>query len=350
MSSATTTEVERSAASAAGSANTATGSVTWASGMLLITAVVGIVAKTIGVLVAPGTRGVVSQKAVDTFEILSAAAGYTFAGLLVAVVCGGSFELARVKKVPVAVRGAVVALSGLTVALASPAVVQRLHAGASFVLAIVTSIIVLVAGVTALRAAHTRALGALLVLLAFAGALRPIAWELAGYAGERASIDLYHVARGLSTAAIAFQALATLLAAAWIGTRSRIRGRVLANAAIFLAFALTYFAAGEVNAPTSTVRAVLNSSLTQAMGVPAPYAISTIAAFLLPASLLLAAVTLLQRPQPAAILAATAFALLSLGQLDVPLHSLAITAAAHWALLAMADPRSMWSALTSEPR
>lgn len=345
MSPATSTEGETARAAAP----IATTNVAWASGALLITAVVGILAKTLGVLVLPGTRGVVAQKAVEAIEVLTATVGYAFAGLLVAVVCGGSFELARARKVPVVVRGSVVALSGLTVALASPAVVQRLHASAALVLALVTSVIVLVAGVAVLRAAHTRALGALLVLLALGGVLRPVAWELAGYAGEHASLSLYHVARALSTAAVVLQALATLLAATWIGTRSRWRGRALANGAILFAFFITYLAARETEAPPGAIEAVLRGSLSQATAVPAPYVPLGIAAFFLPASLILAGVTLLQRPQPMAILAATSLALISLGQLDVPLQSLAVTAAAHWGLLAMADPRSMWSALARGP-
>jgi len=52
----------------------------------------------------------------------------------------------------------------------------------------------------------------------------------------------------------------------------------------------------------------------------------------------------LQPAQPA-VVATLALALLSHGAFDVPLHALLVTAAAQWAMLAMADDRSMWTAL-----
>jgi len=320
----------------------------WAGDALVLTAALGVGAKTLGVLLTPGMRGVAAQRAVDLTELASATLGYTFAALLVALVCGGSFELARVRRIGVTARGVVVAVAGLVVALASPAVVQRLHAFAALALAIVTGLVVLVAGVTAARSAQTRAVGAVLALFSFSGLLRPIAWQLAGAAGERASLSLYHLARGVSTAAVAVQAGATLLAAAWLGTRSRVRGRLLANGAIVLAFVITYLAAREGEGPPSALEGVLRGSLAQAAGVPAPYALGSIAAFLVPASILLAVVALVQRAQPPAVLAALALALLSQGGFDVPLQALAATAAAQWALLAMVDERSIWTARVAQ--
>jgi len=320
----------------------------WASAALILTAIVGLLAKTLGILVAPGMRGIASQKAMDTTEIATAALGYVFAALLVALVCGGSFELARVRRIGVPVRGTVVAISGLVVALASPSVVQRLHAPAAVALAVVSAVVVSVGGIAAVRSSQTRALGAVLTMSALAGIVRPVAWIVASLAGERASLSLYHFARGLSTAAVAIQALATLLAAAWLGTRSKWRGRMLANGAIVLAFVITYLAARETEAPPSTVEAVLRGSLAQAAGVPSPYALASIAAFLVPASILLGGVALLQRGQPAAVVSALALVLVSQGAFDVPLQALAAVAATQWALLAMVDERSMWTALSLE--
>ncbi|MBX3192253.1 MAG: hypothetical protein KF819_35010 [Labilithrix sp.] len=323
-------------------------SVAWAAGTLVLTAVVGALAKIFGVIVAPGMRGVASQKAMDVTELVSASLGYTFAALLVALICGGSFELARVRKIGIGSRGSVVATSGLVVALASPAVVQRLHTMAALALAIVTSFIVIAAGITTLRAAHTRAIGAILTMLALAGLLRPAAWQLTALAGEQASLGLYQTGRALATIAVVLHALAVLLGAAWLGTRSPWRGRLLANAAVVLAFVVTYVAAKEwSDSPPSAVQAVLRGSLSHA-AVPLPLGLSSIAAFLVPASILLALVALVQRAQPPAVLAALALALLSHGAFDVPLQALAVTAAAQWAMLAMVDDRSMWSALVAQ--
>ena len=320
----------------------------WASGALILTAIVGLLAKTLGILVAPGMRGIASQKAMVAAEIATAALGYVFAALLVALVCGGSFELARVRRIGVPVRGTAVAISGLVVALASPSVVQRLHAPAAVSLAVVAAIVVAVGGVATARSAQTRILGAVLAMSALSGIVRPIAWIVATLAGERASLSLYHFARGLSTAAVAIQALATLLAAAWLGTRSKWRGRMLANGAIVLAFVITYLAARETDAPPSSIEAVLRGSLAQAAGVPSPYALASIAAFLVPASILLGGVALLQRGQPAAVVSALALVLVSQGAFDIPLQALAAVAATQWALLAMVDERSMWTALSLE--
>lgn len=319
-------------------------SIAWAAGALVLTAVVGALAKVFGVLVAPGMRGVASQRAMEITDGLSSTLSYTFAALLIALICGGSFELARVRKIGVLSRGGVVAISGLVVALASPAVMQRLHTMAALVLALVASVLAMIASGSTLRVAQTRAVGALLALLALSGLLRPIAWELTALAGERMSLGLYHAGRTLATLTIAIQALATLLAAAWLGTRSRWRGRMLANAAIVVAFGVTYLAARESGDTPSAIEAVLRGSLSQSSGLPVPYVLGSIGAFLVPATILLAIVAVVQRAQPMAVLAAIALALLSQGMFDVPLHALAITAASQWAMLAMVDERSIWAA------
>lgn len=326
---------------------TPTISVAWAGSALVLTAVIGALAKTLGVVVAPGMRGVASQKMVESVELLSATLGYTFAALLIALVCGGSFELARARKINVTSRGSVVAISGLVVALASPAVVGRLHTMAGIALAVVASLLALVAAASIVRVAHTRIVGAVLGMFALAALLRPVSWQLAALASER--LGLYvEAARVMATASVVVQALATLLAAAWLGTRSRVRGRLLANGAIVLAFGITYLAAHNNGEAPSAVEAVLRGSLSQAVGSVLPYGLTSIAAFLVPATILLAMVAIVQRGQPPAVLAALGLALLSQGSFDVPLHALAMTAAAQWAMLAMADDRTMWTALVGQ--
>ena len=93
---------------------------------------------------------------------------------------------------------------------------------------------------------------------------------------------------------------------------------------------------------------MLRGSLSQAVGSVLPYGLTSIAAFLVPATILLAMVAIVQRGQPPAVLAALGLALLSQGSFDVPLHALAMTAAAQWAMLAMADDRTMWTALVGQ--
>ncbi|MBX3207444.1 MAG: hypothetical protein KF764_20520 [Labilithrix sp.] len=318
----------------------------WAGSALILTAVVAIVAKVAGVIVAPGSRGVLSGKVVNVVETASGALAYTLTALLVALVCGASFELARARGVNVLARGGVVAVSGLIVALASPAVVERLSTLPSLALAVITSLVAMIAGAVVIRSPETRAVGGILMLLAICGLLRVVAWETSAVSFERASHRLHDVARGFATAAISLQAIASLLAAAWIGTRSKWRGRVLANLAIVLAFGITWLAARASDSPSS-VEAVLRATLPGAAGLPSPYLLGSIGAFLVPASLLLATVALLQRAEAPAVVASLALALLSHGAFDVPLHALLVTASAQWAMLAMTDDRSRWAALVA---
>jgi hypothetical protein len=321
-------------------------SVGWATGALLLTGALAVAAKVAGVVLVPGVRGVAPQRTVELFELASSTLAYTLAALVVALVCGGAFELARTPRIGTGPRGTAVAVSGLVVALASPAVVQRLPTVGLLALALITSVVVLIGGAVALRAPHTRALGAVLGILAICALLRAFAWECAAIAGERASLALYQIGRTLSTAAVALHAIAVLLAAAWLGTRSRFRGRLLANLAIVLACIVTYVAARSTEGPPSTFEAVLRGGLLDVAAVPAPYALSPIAAFLLPVSVLLAITALAQRVQHAAVAGPLALVLVSHGAFDVPLQALTAIAAAQWAMLAMADPRTMWTSLS----
>src|SRR4051812_28129042 len=121
-----------------GTVEAPTTNVSWATGALVLAAIVAIIAKLAGVVVAPGLRGLASQSVVDGAETVTAALAYTLSAFLVALVCGGSFELARVRQLGLLPRAAAVGLSGLVVALASPAVVTRLHVLAALLLAVVT--------------------------------------------------------------------------------------------------------------------------------------------------------------------------------------------------------------------
>lgn len=305
----------------------------WAGGALLLTTAVAIAAKVLGVVIAPGARGLASERTMNLLETTSGTLAYALTTLLVVLVCGGSFELARSRTVHVIARGAVVASSGLVIALASPAVVGRLPTEPTVALGAVSSLVALVAGAAVVRAAHTRAVGGVLLLFALTGLLRLVAWGSVRTAFERGSTSLLVVAQGLSTVAVSLQALAALLAAAWIGTRSRWRGRILANLAILVAFGITWLAARGGDAP-SAIEQILHVTLPGTGGIPAPYLLGSIAAFLLPATLLLAAVALLQRDESPELVAALGLALVANGAFDVPIHALLVTAAGQWALLA----------------
>ncbi len=190
-----------------------------AGSALLITTGVAVAAKIAGVLIAPGARGVFGEKSVVLVETLSGAFGYTLIGLLVALICAASFELARSRAIHVVARGSIVALTGLIVALASPAVVERLPTLPSLALAVVTSVVVFIAGLVVLRAHRMRAIGAVLVLLSSAALIRVIAYQMSAASFEQVSVRLHDGARILATISVTAQSVAVLIAAAWIGTR-----------------------------------------------------------------------------------------------------------------------------------
>lgn len=306
-----------------------------AGSALLITVGVAVAAKIAGVLIAPGARGNFGEKAVVLVETLSGALAYTLTALLVALVCAASFELARTRAVNVIARGSVVAITGLIVALASPAVVERLSTLPSLALGVVTSLAVLVAGLVVLRAHRMRAIGAVLALFSTAGLLRVIAYEMSAASYEHLSVGLHNGAKVLATVSVTAQSVGILIAAAWIGTRSRWKGRVLANAAILVAFGLTWLAARGGDSP-SALESVLRTSLPAAASItPQPYFLGSIAAFLVPASILLSAVVLALAEESPLVVAPLALVLLSNGIFDVPLHAMLATAGAQWAMLAL---------------
>lgn len=323
-------------------------SLAWADSALILTAIVAALAKVAGVLIVPGMRGVASQAAIDNVELASSTLSYATLALFVALAATGSFLLAREARVGLGTRATVIALTGLELALASPAAVSRLHTLATLMLAIMTSLLALVAAAGSMRTPHTRMLAVVMTTLAASGLMRPVSWEMTAFAADRANVTLFQAGYVLAGAAVVAFALATLLAAAWIGTRSPWRGRLLANVAIGLALALTYLAARETNGERSAFEAILRASLLHATAGALPSTLITIAAFLQPASILLALVVLLQKAPPPAVKAVFAFALLSGGGFDVPLQAMAIAAASVWLLLATANPHAMWVALARE--
>lgn len=280
-------------------------------------------------------------------ETTSGTLSYSLTAMLVALVCAASFELARSGKVNVVTRGGVVAISGLIVALVSPAVVERLSTAPSLALAVVTSAVVLLAGISVVRDPKTRVVGTILSLLAVCAILRVAAWETALTGEDRGIDSVRQVARGLSTAAVAIHAFAVLIAAAWIGTRPSWRGRFFANFAIVLAFGFTWLAARTD--VSSTASAILRAALPAAIGLPHPYWLESIAAFLVPASIALAAAALLQKGQPVVVISSIGLSLLSHGSFDVPLHALLATVSAQWAILAMTDTASTQRFAVQQP-
>jgi len=313
--------------------------------LLIAASLTACVASVFGVLVAPGMPGNATGPTVDWCQHLSDVFAYATAGLLMAVIFRGAYELARAPRLPLAPRIVAVSAAGLVVALAAPAMRDKLHPVASIFLAIAASMIGLTTGWQGMRVPHTRAVGAVLIAMSLAACVRIGAWELAATAGDRGSTRMYDLASGMASVGVVLEGLGQLAAAAWLGTRGNLAGRVLSNVAIAAAFVVTWGAARGVHPGASTWMAVLHSALADAPGTPAPLGLSAVATFLACCAIFLGLVAVLQRGQVVAVTASLSLALLARGTLDVPVRALAIAAAGHWVLLAMTDDRSMWRSL-----
>lgn len=311
----------------------------WAPEALVLTGVVGVVAKVLGVLVAPGMRGVASQRAVEAADVAAASASYAFAALLVALLCAGSFELARAPHVQVVPRGLIVAMSGLVIALASPALVDRLPLPPVLACAAFSAVIALASGILSLRAPRTRAVGGVLLFFTLAALTRPSAWVLVRSASEHASMRQYEIGRFFGIAGVVIRTVGVVLAATWLATRSRWRDRLLVNTAFVLSFAATYVVVHDENAPSVAAVATLRGSLLRSPELALAFDGAPVAVFLALVTVLLAIIAVSQRTT---VSRALSFVLLSAAAFDVPLHALAATVAAQWLLLGE-DPRATWA-------
>jgi hypothetical protein len=325
--------------------------VVWATA-LRVAALIGVVSSLLGVIVYPGLRGNASEHVVATWEDLTHTFAYTFWGLLLVLLGRSTLELARASHGGGFTRVTAMLGGGVVAAVVFRALAARLEPPLAMLVAVVTCITATVSATSALRQAHTRAVGGLLLVLATSALLRLVAWEVAAVAAERASPDLYEVGRAIATAAVVLEGIGQLLGATWLGTRSRLFGQLLASLAISAAFLITWGAARGAHESAPLWQRVLQSGLVDAVGSPPPFHLGALATFLVPAGALLALVAAVQPRQMPAIVCAASLALLAHGSYDVPLRALAATCAAHWLLLATGDPRTMWAQLqrSSEAR
>jgi hypothetical protein len=326
---------------------------TMAAGWLLrATAGAAVAAAAVGVVLAPGMEGNAGDGVVKVVDGASASLAVLVWLLMIALTLWGATELLRsLATLPLSaiiVRVAMTASAGLVVVMSSLGLREQLPPKLAVLLAAVTTITALAGAYSSARAPHTRAIAGVLFALAFASITRLAAWEVATVAGDHASTDVYKVSRVLVTVGVVLEAIGQLVAAAWLGTRSRIAGQLASSAALVLAFAVTWGVAQGVHAGAWFWQAVLHKALGDAAGIPSPYGLDAVATFLVPASILLALVSASQPRQVVAIVTALAFALLSRGSFDAPLRALCVVVAALWAVLAGGDERAMWRQLIDD--
>ena len=314
--------------------------------LLYSTTVVSAVAVFLGVI-APGVRGVASDKVVSFWERLSNTWLDASALLLIGLLVLGIYELLVETRVVMAAKIALMFGGAATVVAAAVSLVYPLAPLITVILMMAVGLLAGVAGTLTLRATHTRAGGMVLLLLGLSGILRLIAWRFA-VAGAT-DPGTYGIGRGFATASVVFEGMAQAGTIAWVGVRGRWVGQLLTPLALALAFFLVWSAGqgrGE-DAPQWKM------ALWGALGwvpPPEPYGLSTLSVFFGVSAPLLGLAALLAGRRQGPISAAVAIAVMARGLYDVPLRAMLLAAAAVWMVLAMVDDRVMWRALAAEKR
>ncbi len=307
-----------------------------------------VVAATLGIVVAPGLRGIASDAVVEPVNRLAWALSYFMCGLVVTTILSATFELAKAPRVNVVTRAAAIGASGGALALAAPSLARSLPSPVALALAVVASISCLVAAWEGMRRPHTRAVAVVLATFAFASLARVVSWEVARVAGDSSSMRLYTIGRGVATGALVVEGLGQMIAAAWLGTRSRLLGQALSSSAVAGAFLVTWNAARGASDMAAPWQSALHVALGSAPGLPQPFGMSALAVFLVVCSILLAFVAAVQTRAVAAVVFALSLGLLGRGSFDVPLHALSAVAAGLWLMVAATDDRAMWRSLLAE--
>lgn len=301
---------------------------------LRLTAIVSVIAAALGIVVAPGLRGVAGETVVEPVNRLSWALSYFMCGLVVATAVLASVELTRPSRLSAFTRAVAIGASGGVLALSTPALSRPLPAPVALALSVGASVVSLVAGWEGVRRPNTRAVGVVITAFALASLGRVASWELARSAVESSNVRLFALGRAFTTGALVIEALGQMFAAAWLGTRSRVFGQLFSSAAVAGAFLLTWNVArgaGDLAAPW---QAALHVALGTPPGLPQPFGMSALQVFLVCGSILLGFVAAIQPRGSVAVVSALALCLLGRGAFDTPLRGLATVAAGLWLMVA----------------
>lgn len=312
-----------------------------AAWLLRTSAIVGAVSSALGSIIVPGLRGLASDATIMRWERISASVAYAMAFLLAGLLLTGAFDLSRTRKVGFVSRGLLFFGAPGVLAMLVPAFAHSLTPAGSLILIVATLLVVIGGASAGLRAAHTRALSIVQLVLGFAGLARAVAWLLGMLAQD--SLRMWVVARTFDTAGVIAEGAAQMIAVAWLSTRRRMPSSLASAAALMIAFIVVWLA-GRADASSPAWESVLRAGIGGQTN--AQSTLGALEAFFVTASVLLAFACALVPRQLTVVTCGIALALLGRGAFDVPLRALAATAAALWTTLAATDDRAMWKALS----
>lgn len=293
---------------------------------LWATAILIVIAYTLGSLALPGARGNAGESVVSKLEFWSSTLSVAAVLFLGIQTMRAALHLSAVRHGAPIARTVAVSLAGGVLALTATAAVIRLHPLFLMGLSVAACAVAFASVPSTLASPESRAIALVLAAFSFASLFRTSGWQLMFVAGEKANLALFSTSRWVLMGSTALEALGQVIAVAWIGSRGVWRGRFLANLAIIVAFAATFVASRALHSSeSSTWGRALAYGVARVLSSTQP--LSPLNAFLGVSAPCLAIVALVQRGSSRPFAVCLALLLCSRGAYDVPLAALASVAA-----------------------
>jgi hypothetical protein len=310
-----------------------------------LVAVLGWFAFVLGRGLSPALRG--AREGLDQIIALSDKAGsfatYLFALTGLVVMIFQTLLTFRETKLTTVYRVMATVLGACVASVVARAFHDPLPERESFMGALASGLMAIMACREAIAVPRTRALGALLFFAGLAALTHLAASELAFNAVEPNWVKLSRV---VATGSVVLDSLAILIAFGWLATRPEKSTVWAARVAIFVACTLAWgMARGGPGMTGPLWQVVLHRALYPVITHPPAYVWAPLRYALEASAALLALVAVSAPRQMPAVSAAFALALLARPTTDVPLSALALALAALSAPLAAHDDRGMWAVL-----
>jgi hypothetical protein len=317
----------------------------FAPSFVRVAGVIGLLAFLVGRGLAPALRG--AQEGLDQViavtDKLGSFATFLFAltGLLVMIF--QTMLTLRETKLGSAYRVVATVAGACVVSIVARAFHDPLPERESFMGALASGLMAIMACREAIAVPRTRALGALLFFAGLAALTHLAASEMAFNVVDSRLITLSRI---VATLSVVFDALALLTAFGWLVYRPEKSTAWAARAAVFVACTMAWgMARGGPGMTGPLWLVVSHRTITPIITHPPAYVWAPLRYALEASAPLLAMVALTARRQIPAVTGAFALALLARPTTDVPLSALALALASMAAPLAAHDDRGMWAVL-----